>query len=281
MRFDFQVNCFSEIIWGDNMARKWLARSSCRVKGKSSVRSSSWWMCFIAIVILTSPPNAAFSAEHEKNLVTADSHSSGSEGGGWSFIHFGGEKSFQPTLCKRAEMSVFACTLKNAKIISLCASRAISAQSGVLVYRYGDARKKILMQYPSKNVRPQNCFKQQYEDAQLGFESALSFWLRDSRYSIFMVNAYNARSIAGLVVDKNEAIVSFQKCTEKSISYLSRPGEPLDLMDFASVGVPSALGDISSVPLEYLTTGARAPNDGIVVGNGRRGPDENIDLCEK
>ena len=63
-----------------------------------------------------------------------------------------------PSLCKANEQIFFNCTVKGGKIISLCASKQLTAKTGYLQYRFGKIGAPEL-QFPEKLEGSQSAFR--------------------------------------------------------------------------------------------------------------------------
>jgi hypothetical protein len=63
-----------------------------------------------------------------------------------------------PSLCKANEQAFFNCAVKGGKIISLCASKQLTAKTGYLQYRFGRIGAPEL-QFPEKLEGSQSAFR--------------------------------------------------------------------------------------------------------------------------
>ncbi|MEJ2677309.1 MAG: hypothetical protein P8011_19415 [Acidihalobacter sp.] len=104
------------------------------------------------------------------------------------------------TLCKRDQITVLTGELKNKKMVSLCASPDISKEKGYLQYRYGRSRTSIELEYPKRKLPPKLCFKENWESGDLGGSHALSFWIGEYRYTVFLTVTRHYPALGGLLI---------------------------------------------------------------------------------
>jgi hypothetical protein len=89
------------------------------------------------------------------------------------------------TLCERSEKIVFSCRIRNpAKIVSLCASKELTKDSGYLQYRFG-LPGKIELEFPKQREQGRAAFKyKHYFRAQFDI-TEISFSSDGYEYTIF------------------------------------------------------------------------------------------------
>lgn len=194
------------------------------------------------------------------------------------------------TLCNQNELIVFSCSTTNSKIISLCASVDLSKNSGYLQYRYGRNSTSIELEYPKKKVLPFAHFKEVQQIAELGTSSAISFWIDSYRYSLFLTETRMAPAVAGVVVDRNAKLVTFDKCINNTIAMTFNPGAEVN--GFGINGLPDAKEDASFPQLEGVTAGGLTGIEAISIGGststivpqaraaGQTRPHRHINLTE-
>ena len=73
-------------------------------------------------------------------------------------MHGGATQKRSPSLCKATEQIFFNCAVKSGKIISLCASKQLTAKTGYLQYRFGKIG-ALELQFPEKLEGSQSAFR--------------------------------------------------------------------------------------------------------------------------
>lgn len=109
------------------------------------------------------------------------------------------------TLCTAGEIRVFSCTLKNAKIVSVCASP--DAARRYVDYRFGSPSKMELVYSASATV-PAHRFRRGEVVYANNSEDTLWFTNGAYRYSLYDPT----RGVPGLTVSKNGAEVARFEC---------------------------------------------------------------------
>ena len=151
----------------------------------------------------------------------------------------------QTTLCSDQETVVFSCALSDRKLVSLCASRNLSRDSGYLQYRFGQDISGIELEYPSRSTRASVAFKYLHHYFAKGGTSAVSFRIGTFRYSLFRTTSAFGFNGAGVIVDKADKRIAYLRCEDSTI-----------LMDhdsfyhLSAVGLPDANGDVSYIGAE-------------------------------
>jgi len=93
------------------------------------------------------------------------------------------------TLCAKDERVIFACLLKRpAKIVSLCASKDLTSETGYLQYRFGLPR-KIELEFPKDRLRTQENFEYTHYFRPRFELNEIKFTVDGVDYSVF--NDYN------------------------------------------------------------------------------------------
>ncbi len=152
------------------------------------------------------------------------------------------------TLCDPKEIIVYSCSLPEKKIVSLCASKDASVNSGYMQFRLGQNRASLELEYPQKKAPPKAFFK--YYPPKGNGIFAVSFWLNDDRYSLFEVRSrLVGYSGAGVILNrgKNLIRVSYSECTGNPVVFLSYEGySPISVDNLGkSLGLPETADDFS------------------------------------
>ena len=113
------------------------------------------------------------------------------------------------------EIISYTCELVNHKMVSVCASRNLTAETGYIVYRYG-LPGNIELAYPKELRNPVGLFFYSNIWAQLGGQTSLSFFNKPYRYTVFddwFVKGNDTVYRAGISVKngRNGKKVVFQK----------------------------------------------------------------------
>jgi hypothetical protein len=115
-----------------------------------------------------------------------------------------------PTLCQVNEQVIFACTTKDNKIISLCASRYLDANKGYLQYRFGTSN-AIELQYPSVKLLPAQAFKGRNQ--QLGGRKGTYLRFQNNDYDYIVYNdASKGWTTNGVIILKNTEFKQYIAC---------------------------------------------------------------------
>jgi hypothetical protein len=111
------------------------------------------------------------------------------------------------TLCAKDERVIFSCLLRRpAKIVSVCAAKNLTRETGYLQYRFGLPR-KIELEFPKERQGSQQKFTYvHYFRAQVDL-TEIHFSVNDVDYSVF--DEYNGEekpvvSVQGVTVNKPE-----------------------------------------------------------------------------
>jgi hypothetical protein len=142
----------------------------------------------------------------------------------------------QASLCTPDEMIIFSCRT-GLKVVSVCSSKAASATSGYLQYRFGkpDSRDPLELTLPEEWLPPSKAATGQYEP----FAGGGGSWLRFKK-GAFSYVAYSGtgrwgpkgetRDKAGIVVERNGKEVANLKCSNRADGELGP-----DWLDKASI----------------------------------------------
>lgn len=133
------------------------------------------------------------------------------------------------TLCTTSEQVVFSCSTGK-KLVSLCASPNLKADTGTMTYRVGNVGQPLEMQYPDAGVRSQTAFKQGTLTYARGGVVFVSFERGDYRYVVFSGSGHGWTN-EGVVVEK----------AGKRIAHLACVGNAQSVLDEASNKVLSLL----------------------------------------
>lgn len=123
-----------------------------------------------------------------------------------------------PSLCETSEHAVFACQLKAAKLVSLCASPTFPAPGSTLQYRFGSA-KKVEFRYPEVATNARSHFFHSTTGYAGGGESHIRFANGTYDYILFertvRVDAKGdkpPRFSSGVIARQAGAVLSVRSC---------------------------------------------------------------------
>lgn len=122
-------------------------------------------------------------------------------------------------LCQVNEQVIFSCPTNKNKIISLCASRNLSAEQGYIQYRFGTMR-ATEMQYPSVKLLPAQAFKGRTQVFSGGGGTYLRFQNDDYDYIIY-TGTGKGHVVQGVILLKNAEFKSYIACKSNPESQLS------------------------------------------------------------
>lgn len=135
------------------------------------------------------------------------------------------------TLCAKTERVIFACVLRRpAKIVSVCASKDLTRDTGYLQYRFGSPA-KIELEYPKDRAGSQQKFDYtHYFRAQVDLNE-INFSVDGVDYSV--VDDYNgeekpAQSLEGLTIN-------WPNTSKKEVRYTCRTKPKTDYTDLRAV----------------------------------------------
>ena len=127
------------------------------------------------------------------------------------------------------EIISFTCKLANKRIVSVCASRNLSPDTGYIVYRYG-LPTRIELEYPKKPKNPRDLFQYSGGFSQYEGQVSLSFTNNPYKYTVFYhwysrnnKNYYRA----GVSVRNGKAIVFQKLCMDNTFYTTSRTWDPI------------------------------------------------------
>lgn len=175
------------------------------------------------------------------------------------------------TLCKRDQITVLTGELKNKKMVSLCASPDISKEKGYLQYRYGRSRTSIELEYPKRKLPPKLCFKENWESGDLGGSHALSFWIGEYRYTVFLTVTRHYPALGGVVVDRDGKLISFGRFINKTVAIYDNVASPIDGMSFDYVGIKNSYTDLSFATVASMEAAGLRGIKAIHIGSNRAG----------
>jgi hypothetical protein len=131
------------------------------------------------------------------------------------------------SLCAKEEKVVFSCTLKNAKVVSLCSSTKLSKTEGYLQYRFGGSG-KIELEYPKEREATQKAFKySHYFRAQVDL-TEISFTIDRYVYTIF--DTFNGEEKPAI---SEEGISVTPTDNKKAVSHICRGRAKVDFTDIS------------------------------------------------
>jgi len=141
-------------------------------------------------------------------------------------------RALQPnTLCAKNERVIFACLLRRpAKIVSVCASKDLTRDTGYLQYRFG-LPAKIELEYPKDRTGTQQKFEYTHYMRALVDLNEINFSVEGVNYSI--VDDYNAeekpaQSIEGITIN-------WPGTSKKEVRYTCRTKPKTDYTDLQAV----------------------------------------------
>ena len=135
------------------------------------------------------------------------------------------------TLCAKTERVIFACVLRRpAKIVSVCASKDLTRDTGYVQYRFGSPA-KIELEYPKDRTGTQQKFEYTHYMRALVDLNEISFSIDGVDYSV--VDDYNgeekpAQSIEGITIN-------WPGTEKKEVRYACRTKPKADYSDLQAV----------------------------------------------
>ena len=140
------------------------------------------------------------------------------------------------TLCAKTERVIFSCVLRRpAKIVSVCASKDLTRETGYLQYRFGSTA-KIELEYPKDRSDTQQKFEYTHYMRALVDLNEINFSVDGVDYSI--VDDYNgeekpAQSIEGITIN-------WPGTSKKEVRYTCRTKPKADYSDLQAVLSPDS-----------------------------------------
>jgi hypothetical protein len=142
------------------------------------------------------------------------------------------------TLCESSETAYLSCAV-GSKLLSVCGSRDLTANSGYLRYMFGAAGKKPELVYPAAQIHPSRAFRRNepITSAKAGV-MALGFDSSGFTYSVFTTHSAFGYNGAGVIVQKANVQVASMSCTagtlsdERFFSELAKVGIPIGLVRY-------------------------------------------------
>jgi hypothetical protein len=132
------------------------------------------------------------------------------------------------TLCEPTETVVFSCvssregtdpfhsTAISRKVISLCATPGVSANSGALIYRLGADKGHIELTYPKQPLAPAGAFTVAFQSWAKGSESRVSFIVGQYSYTLYnrvaVYDEHPRSNGGGVQVTRQGKLVSDRWC---------------------------------------------------------------------
>jgi hypothetical protein len=159
--------------------------------------------------------------------------------------------SLTTTLCKLEETTVFSCALPKKKIVSLCASKDASENTGYMQYRFGRNISSIELEYPHKKIPAKEVFKYYSFVFSKGGTAAISFRIGSYRYSLFSTASVYGYNGAGVILNRgqNAIRVSFLQCIEQP-TIRNEIQSPTPFFGLQHLELPDAEDDISYIGSE-------------------------------
>jgi hypothetical protein len=135
------------------------------------------------------------------------------------------------TLCAKTERVIFACVLRRpAKIVSVCASKDLTRDTGYLQYRFGSPA-RIELEYPKDRTGTQQKFEYTHYFRAQADLNEINFSVDGVDYSV--VDDYNGeekppQSLEGLTIN-------WPGTNKKEVRYTCRTKPKTDYMDLQAV----------------------------------------------
>lgn len=132
------------------------------------------------------------------------------------------------THCTSGEIIYFSCSAGK-KLISVCGSKNLSANSGYLQYRFGPAGKTEITLPPTKDIPAKNFIYSNSTGTMMG---SASLSIKSGRFRYDIYEQYSIRGgedAQGVMVFRDQKEVADVKCKVTSVSEISNMG---------SIGLP-------------------------------------------
>ncbi|MDO8729330.1 MAG: hypothetical protein Q7K26_05635 [bacterium] len=130
------------------------------------------------------------------------------------------EKLQNSSLCGAEENVVFSCSAKH-KIVSLCATKELTAKYGQLIYRYGQYNQTPELTYANELNLPGKVFSTYFENWSKGGYAAVTFSRGEFAYTIYNRRAVyeidNRSNGGGIKIYRKEELISDLWCEGASI----------------------------------------------------------------
>jgi hypothetical protein len=117
----------------------------------------------------------------------------------------------ESSLCRSQETTYFNCTVGK-KLVSLCASRDLSAKSGTLQYRFGLPSKPPELEYPKTPDLAAKHFTEYDSWFAKGGTQALGFSIGSYSYSIYETHSAFGYNGAGVIISKAGVRTQLLEC---------------------------------------------------------------------
>lgn len=151
-----------------------------------------------------------------------------------ALLFLAGHSAAAATQCTGTETTVFTCAV-GAKVVSVCASRDLTARTGTLVYRFGPPGK------PEIDWPPADAWRRSVGSGTWAFSGGGGAWLafrREAyRYVVYTAIGQGWGSRAGVAVEKDGKLLADIACRDKPSSelgpsFFTRAGIPDDPSPF-------------------------------------------------
>lgn len=138
--------------------------------------------------------------------------------------------------CTQAEETVFSCSLDRNKIVSICASKPLTTQSGYVQYRFGRAGKPELM-FPKTDVSPKSVVQARTLMFAGGGGAYLSFNRGAISYVVYTAIGKGWGTKDGIAVERKGKTIAHFDCKDVPVSemgeaFFTRAGLPEDPQEF-------------------------------------------------
>ncbi|MFO1431963.1 MAG: hypothetical protein U1F76_17785 [Candidatus Competibacteraceae bacterium] len=140
------------------------------------------------------------------------------------------------SLCSAAEAVIFSCPTRQ-KIVSVCASKDLSATTGYMQYRFGPKGAPEIV-YPQSKEHPRNYTESGVLTFAGGGGAYLRFKKEQYGYVVYTAIGRGWGQKAGLVVEKNNKLLSNFRCNRETATselgpdFFEKAGLPKDQEGF-------------------------------------------------
>lgn len=124
------------------------------------------------------------------------------------------------SLCQAEETILFSCMTKQNKIISLCASKGLSATNGYIQYRFGK-KDAIELIYPTNQTMPAS---KAFQGRAQMFSGGGGIYLRfkNKAYDYLIYEGIGKGwTVSGLILLKNSKFLTYFACSNKAIAEIT------------------------------------------------------------
>lgn len=116
-----------------------------------------------------------------------------------------------PTLCAAGEQIIFSCATTRKRILSLCATGALSKTDGTLQYRFGTTEREVELAWPVPAAHPTGYFVSGTVAYSGGGGAYLKFTHEGDAYAVY-TGIGRGWEKAGLLVTRSGRMIGSQPC---------------------------------------------------------------------